>query len=60
MAVEIKATIQRGLAEISYWERRILEVAGYTRERAISELVVALKVNEKITSIRKFIRSLED
>jgi type II restriction enzyme len=53
-----QATIQRGFEEISFWEARIAEISEFTRERAITELVLALKVNEKISSIRKFIRSI--
>jgi len=37
---------------------RAEEVQTYTREQAIAELISALKVHEKIASIRKFIKQL--
>jgi type II restriction enzyme len=52
--------IARGEAEIKYWEDKIIEIEQYTRERAISELLSSLKLNEKISSIKKFINFLGD
>lgn len=50
--------IERGEGEINYWETKIEEVKNYTREKAIKELLVSLKLKEKISSIRKYIDSL--
>jgi hypothetical protein len=53
-----EATVRRGRDEIAFWEAHIAEISRYTREQAIAGLVSALKVNEKIVSIHKFIRSI--
>jgi type II restriction enzyme len=52
--------ITRGETEIKYWEDKIKEINLYTREQAIKELLTSLKLNEKISSIRKYIDSLRD
>ena len=52
--------ITRGETEIKYWENKILEINQYTREKAIEELLISLKLNEKISSIRKYIDSLKE
>jgi len=52
--------ITRGETEIKYWENKIQEINLYSRERAISELLSSLKLNEKISSIRKYIDSLKN
>lgn len=51
--------ITRGESEIKYWEKKIQEINCYTREQAIEELLISLKLNEKISSIRKYINSLK-
>ncbi|GMO35528.1 MAG: hypothetical protein Ta2B_15600 [Termitinemataceae bacterium] len=51
--------IDRGETEIKYWDSKITETQQYTREKAIEELIVSLKLNEKISSIRKYIDSLK-
>ncbi|GHU42602.1 type-2 restriction enzyme HindIII [Spirochaetia bacterium] len=51
--------IARGETEIKYWDSKITETQQYTREKAIEELIVSLKLNEKISSIRKYIDSLK-
>ena len=51
--------ITRGEAEIKYWENKKQEINQYTREQAIEELLASLKLNEKISSIRKYIDSLK-
>ena len=51
--------ITRGETEIKYWENKIQEINLYTREKAIEELLISLKLNEKISSIRKYIDSLK-
>jgi type II restriction enzyme len=52
--------ITRGETEIKYWEDKIKEINLYTREQAIEELLSSLKLNEKISSIKKYIDSLKD
>jgi type II restriction enzyme len=52
--------IARGETEIKYWEDKILEIKQYTKEKAISELLASLKLNEKISSIKNYINFLRD
>jgi type II restriction enzyme len=52
--------ITRGETEIKYWENKIQEIHYYTREKAIEELLISLKLNDKISSIRKYINSLKN
>jgi len=52
--------ITRGEIEIKYWEGKIQEINRYTRKQAIEELLTSLKLNEKISSIRKYIGSLNN
>jgi type II restriction enzyme len=52
--------IARGETEIKYWEDKIVEIKQYTKEKAISELLSSLKLNEKISSIKKYINFLRD
>ncbi len=46
--------IKRSKKEIFYLENQILKIKEYNKEKAISELIFALKINEKILSIKKF------
>ncbi|MDR2734813.1 MAG: HindIII family type II restriction endonuclease [Spirochaetota bacterium] len=55
-----KNIITRGETEIQYWEEKIKEINLYTRKQAIKELLSSLKLNEKISSIKKYIHSLEN
>jgi type II restriction enzyme len=55
-----KNIIIRGEKEIKYWEDKIIEIKQYTREQAIKELLLSLKLNEKIYSIKKYIDSLRN
>jgi type II restriction enzyme len=55
-----KNIITRGENEIKYWEDKIIEIKKYTREQAIKELLLSLKLNEKISSIKKYIDSLRN
>ena len=50
--------IQRGETEIEYWKNKIEEIKGYSREKAIDELLISLKLNAKIVAISKFTESL--
>jgi hypothetical protein len=45
---------------MKYWENKINEIKKYTREQAIKELLLSLKLNEKISSIRKYVDSLKN
>jgi type II restriction enzyme len=54
-----KNIITRGETEITYWENRITAIQDYSREQAIEELLSSLKLNEKISSIKKYINSLK-
>ena len=51
--------IIRGESEIKFWEDKIVEIKQYTREQAINELVSSLKLNEKISAIKKYIDYLK-
>jgi type II restriction enzyme len=55
-----KNIILRGEDEIEYWENKISEIKQYTREKAIEELLISLKLDEKIYSIKKYIDSLRN
>lgn len=50
--------INRGELEISYWKNQIEIIQKYSKEQAIKELLISLKLNEKIASIKKFIDAL--
>ncbi len=50
--------ITRCESEILFWEEQILIIKQYTKAKAITELITALKLNEKITAINKYIKSL--
>jgi type II restriction enzyme len=52
--------VVRGENEIQYWENKIAEIKQYTREKAIEELLISLKLNEKIASIKRYIDSLRN
>ncbi|MDO4627786.1 MAG: hypothetical protein Q4C70_01245 [Planctomycetia bacterium] len=48
----------RSREEIAFWEGKILEIESYSREKAISELLHALKLRQKIQAIRQFVTQL--
>lgn len=50
--------VKRGKYEITYWENIKKEIGTYSRKQAIQELLSALKIDEKIIQISKFISSL--
>lgn len=52
--------VDRGEIEIDFWKKRINEIKSYNKKQAIDELIIALKLNEKISAITKFINSLKD
>ena len=52
------AAIARAESEIEFWTEHVKEVEQYTREKAITELISALKVHEKIAAIHKYIKQL--
>ncbi|MHC1691649.1 MAG: HindIII family type II restriction endonuclease [Sphaerochaetaceae bacterium] len=54
-----KKIIHRGENEIQYWKNVIKSIRNYSREKAIEELIAALKLNEKIRSIDRFINTLD-
>ena len=54
-----ESIIERGNIEINFWKRKMEEIQTYTREKAINELLMSLKLNEKITAITKFTDSLK-
>ena len=55
-----KTIVERGENEIKFWEQRIKEINSYSKERAIKELIIALKLKEKINAIKKYIETLRD
>ena len=52
--------IARGYQEIEFWTTKIEEIKTYSKDQAIAELITAMKLNEKISSIKKFINSIKD
>lgn len=53
-----KSIIERGSQEISFWKSKINDIQKLTRTQAINELIKALKLNEKIEMISKYIDRL--
>ena len=51
--------IERGNNEIDYWKNIITQIKTYSKEKAIEELISALKLKQKIKAIGKYITSLE-
>lgn len=54
-----KIIIKRGNSEIAFWRKRIEETKKMSRKEAIQNLLNALKLDEKIVSIQKFIDFLD-
>jgi len=50
--------INRGLIEIEYWLKKIDEIKSYDKDTAISSLLNALKIDNKISAINNFINIL--
>lgn len=59
MRQSISHTIERGNAEITYWQEEIAKIQTYSREQAIAELIKAKKINEKIREIKKYLSLLK-
>lgn len=53
-----QSLVERGNGEIHYYEDEIERIKRMNREEAIQELLVRLKFDSKIDTIRKFIRSV--
>lgn len=51
--------ISRSENEIAYWNEKLKEIQNYSREKAISELISTLKINEKIKAIKSYADSLK-
>ncbi|MDR2644476.1 MAG: HindIII family type II restriction endonuclease [Endomicrobium sp.] len=54
-----KSIINRSRSEIRYWHSKIEEVKGFSKQKAINELLKSLKIKEKINSIEKYIKELK-
>ena len=54
-----KRLVRRGYAEIGYYESEIDRVKRLDREEAIGELLKAMKLDGKISTIRQFIEQVE-
>jgi type II restriction enzyme len=52
--------IKRSEEEILYWKNEISKIKRYSKEKAVKKLLIALKVKEKIISIEKYVKELED
>lgn len=52
--------VNRGETEIGFWKSRIKEIQGYSKKQAIDELLSALKLNEKIGAIERFLITLSE
>lgn len=54
-----KNIVERGEAEIQYWEQEISNIKEYSREQAIEMLIKSLRLNEKINAINNHINQLK-
>lgn len=54
-----KSLVKRGNTEIGFYENEINRVKQLNREDAIGELLVSLKLDSKINTIRQFIESIK-
>ncbi|MBQ7168852.1 MAG: HindIII family type II restriction endonuclease [Synergistaceae bacterium] len=48
----------RGVQEKSFWLETVGRIRNYSREQAVNELISSLKINEKLSQIDAFIRSI--
>ena len=51
--------IERGEREKLFWKEEIAQIQEYTKEQAISELIKAKKIREKISQIEAYVRGLQ-
>lgn len=51
--------IERGEREKLFWKEEIAKIQEYTKEQAISELIKAKKIREKISQIEAYVRGLQ-
>lgn len=49
---------ERASAEVDFWKKEIIKISSYTKEQAISELIKAKKIDEKIAQIEKYIAGI--
>lgn len=54
-----KSLVRRGNTEISYYENEVNRIKQLDREGAICELLVSMKLDSKINTIRKFIEQIQ-
>lgn len=59
LKMQIAAISERGKRERSFWVEEIQRMDLYSREEAISELIKAKKIHEKIAQINAYIRGLQ-
>ena len=50
---------ERGNCEIQHIDAEIKIIKGFSREKAVSELIKSRKLEERISSIKSFVKSLE-
>lgn len=56
---QIAAISERGSQEKMFWQEEIKKIERYSREEAISELIKAKKIRQKIAQIDVYIRGLQ-
>ena len=56
---QVAAVIERGEREKLFWKEEIAQIQEYTKEQAISELIKAKKIREKISQIEAYVRGLQ-
>lgn len=54
-----KGIAERGDCEIRHIDAEINEIKGFSREKAVAELIKSRKLEERISSIKSFVKSLE-
>lgn len=52
--------VSRGNEELKALHRQLHQIQDYSREKAISELIAAMRYNEKISMISRYIQNLEN
>jgi len=51
--------INRGSAEIDFYKSEVERIKRMSRKEAVEELIKKMKLQERITTIEKFVKSLE-